>query len=77
MVNNVGVANHSGNFETMPDDAINDTIVANGMSTVFMTRVLIEKMLQRPKKSAIITISSVLGQYPAPYLAVYSGTKAL
>jgi 17beta-estradiol 17-dehydrogenase / very-long-chain 3-oxoacyl-CoA reductase len=33
-------------------------------------------MLKRQKRSAIINLSSVAGEHPLPYLAIYSSTKA-
>ena len=41
-----------------------------------MTRKLINKMLLRPKRSAVISITSIAGQRPLLYLGPYSATKA-
>jgi len=37
---------------------------------------VIPRMLKREKRGAIINLSSVAGQYPLPYISVYSATKA-
>jgi short-subunit dehydrogenase len=44
-----------------------------------MTKRLLPKLLNRfdkKNRSAIINISSITGEYPQPYAAVYSGSKA-
>jgi 17beta-estradiol 17-dehydrogenase / very-long-chain 3-oxoacyl-CoA reductase len=33
-------------------------------------------MLKREKRSAIVNLSSVAGEYPLPFISVYSATKA-
>jgi short-subunit dehydrogenase involved in D-alanine esterification of teichoic acids len=38
-------------------DAFN-TLIVNAGSTLFTTKVLIDKLLNRPHKSAVITVSS-------------------
>jgi len=44
-VNNVGTANFTGFFESQPDEDVNNTIIVNAMSTVFMTKILISGLL--------------------------------
>lgn len=46
------------------------------MAMTLMTHWLVPKMNQREKRSAIINLSSVAGEYPLPYISVYSATKA-
>ena len=41
-----------------------------------LTHWLLPGMLARDHRSAVINLSSVAGEYPLPYLAVYSATKA-
>ncbi len=41
-----------------------------------MTHWLVPKMLKREKRSAIVNLSSVAGEYPLPFISVYSATKA-
>ncbi len=48
----------------------------NILPMTIMSHEAIPRMLKREKRSAIINLSSVAGQYPLPYLAVYSSTKA-
>ena len=46
------------------------------MHAVYLTRCLVNLLLERPKKSAIIYTNSKLGMIPAPGSIVYSSTKA-
>jgi len=41
-----------------------------------MSHLLLEKMLKRDRRSAIINLSSVAGENPLPFISVYSATKA-
>jgi short-subunit dehydrogenase len=41
-----------------------------------MSSYAIPHMLQRTQRSAIINLSSIEAEYPAPYLATHSATKA-
>lgn len=42
----------------------------------FLTHYIIPKFLKREKRSAIINLSSVAGEYPIPFISTYSATKA-
>lgn len=48
----------------------------NALFTLLMTRFLINKLQNRIKKSAVITISSGLAYLSSPFPSVYSGIKA-
>ena len=48
----------------------------NTFQPTFMIKVLLEQMLAREKRSAIIVTSSVLGSLPVAGTAVYAATKA-
>jgi 17beta-estradiol 17-dehydrogenase / very-long-chain 3-oxoacyl-CoA reductase len=51
-------------------------INVNIISMTMMSHILITKMIQRSKRSAIINISSFSAEHPIPYIANYSATKA-
>ncbi|CAK66290.1 unnamed protein product (macronuclear) [Paramecium tetraurelia] len=75
LVNNVGAA-EAGQFEqTKMEDSLM-MLRVNALSTLMMTRILISKLQNREKKSAVITVSSGLAYLPCPFVSVYSGTKA-
>ncbi|CAD8075961.1 unnamed protein product [Paramecium primaurelia] len=75
LVNNVGAA-EAGQFEQMKMEDSFMMFRVNALSTLMMTRILINKLQNRNKKSAVITISSGLAYLPSPLVSVYSGTKA-
>ncbi|CAD8108353.1 unnamed protein product [Paramecium sonneborni] len=75
LVNNVGVR-EAGQFEQQRMEDSFMMLRVNALSTLMMTRVLINKLQNRNKKSAVITISSGQAYLPNPFLSVYSGTKA-
>jgi 17beta-estradiol 17-dehydrogenase / very-long-chain 3-oxoacyl-CoA reductase len=75
LVNNVGI-NRTERFDTIDPMFLRDIVSVNCTSQLLMTRLLINSMLKRPLKSAIISISSVAGLRPLLYLSPYSATKA-
>jgi 17beta-estradiol 17-dehydrogenase / very-long-chain 3-oxoacyl-CoA reductase len=75
LVNNVGI-NRTERFDTIDPTFLREIISVNCTSQLLMTRLLINGMLKRPLKSAIISISSVAGLRPLLYLSPYSATKA-
>ncbi len=75
LVNNVGV----GMFEPFLDTELNglkDFFGINCLTIVMTTKIVIEKMLTRPKRSAIININCTEGLHPIPYISLYSSSKA-
>ncbi|KAM3140345.1 hypothetical protein pb186bvf_007505 [Paramecium bursaria] len=74
LVNNVGVG-VTGKIEEIPLQFVIDVLNTNAFSTIMMTRILINKILNRPKKGAIITTSSALGSDPWLTFSLYSATK--
>lgn len=42
----------------------------------FLTHFMLPQLLKRERRSAIINLSSVAGEYPIPYISTYSATKA-
>ena len=75
LVNNVGI-NRTERFDTIDPTFLRDIVSVNCTSQLLMTRLLINSMLNRPLKSAVISISSVAGLRPLLYLSPYSATKA-
>ncbi|CAD8203946.1 unnamed protein product [Paramecium pentaurelia] len=75
LVNNAGIV-EAGQFEQMKMEDSFMMLRVNALSTIMMTRILINKLQNRIKKSAVITISSGLAYLPSPFVSVYSGTKA-
>ncbi|VDN14940.1 unnamed protein product, partial [Dibothriocephalus latus] len=85
LVNNVGVAYaHIDSLVACEDltlENLQNMIVCNATSTTCMTRITLPKMLASPPPPDdvhryILSISSLAGCLPAPYLSVYAGTKA-
>ncbi|CAK83748.1 unnamed protein product (macronuclear) [Paramecium tetraurelia] len=75
LVNNVGMSEGTlFAYEKM--DNILKILRVNALSTLMMTRILINKLECRQNKSAVITLSSALAYLPCPYLTVYSCTKS-
>lgn len=76
LINNVGIANEYPKlFEEFSQADIENMIQCNIFSTVQMTRATF-KYMQAKKNGCIVSISSGSGNYPAPYLSLYSATKA-
>ena len=75
LVNNVAIS-FKGNIIDGDPKAMNDTCYVNMYSQVGMTNILLNRMMQREKRSAIISISSVMGTVPIAGRALYSATKA-
>lgn len=76
LMNNVGTANDiPKTLDEFTDDDIEGMINCNIYSTINMTRAVKPYMVER-KNGAVVSISSGSGNLPAPYLVVYSATKA-
>jgi 17beta-estradiol 17-dehydrogenase / very-long-chain 3-oxoacyl-CoA reductase len=76
LVNNVGVSyRYPMFFNELTDQEVQDLMMMNIDSTVWMTRMVLPGMLER-KKGAIVNISSASAMYDLPLLAEYSGSKS-
>ena len=75
LVNNVGIGSVRG-FEDFSLEKLNELVSVNIMSQMMITRLVIPTMLKRAKRTAIIFISSILGDIEMPYFGVYCATKA-
>lgn len=75
LINNVGVGyRYPRFFHELPDEEVQNLMTMNIDSTVWMTRMVLEGMVER-KKGAIVNLSSGSALYTCPLLAEYSGSK--
>ena len=74
LVNSVGVA-YDGLFAKEPMQELVDTVEINVLPMVFLTRWALNRMQKRPKRSAIINISSLSGLIPYAGFAIYCASK--
>ena len=75
LINNAGIMK-VGEFSTESIDYLSDLININCAAHTFLTRFFLPNLLNRPQKSGIINVASVLGKYPLGYSTVYSASKA-
>lgn len=79
LVNNVGVS-HEDYMKCLDINAkecsIHDYINVNILSQTILCKIFMDFLSKRAKKSAIITMSSLAGDFPYPGNAIYSATKA-
>lgn len=75
LVNNVGMNNVEA-FEVVNEKRLHDEIVVNCLPITILTRRLLPAMLKREKKSAVINLSSLMGEIPFPNSCTYNPTKA-
>jgi 17beta-estradiol 17-dehydrogenase / very-long-chain 3-oxoacyl-CoA reductase len=76
LVNNVGVGGLMGPIDQTPDDKIKEVMMVNMFAPMMMTRKLIDRLSNRGKRSAVITVSSHQGLVSIPNNIPYSSTKA-
>jgi len=74
LVNNVGQL-FIDQYTQIPIEQVRNQVIVNCLSQALVTRVFLPKMISRPKKSAIINMSSRGSQYPTPFFQLYSATK--
>ena len=77
LINNVAL-DYCEEFLKTPVSQIESLMTVNLHPLVFLTYKLLPRLLLRkkPRKSAIINISSISGVLPTPFFAIYSSTKA-
>lgn len=76
LINNVGVSyRYPMYFHELSDDEVTSLVEMNVNSTVWMTRLVINGMVEK-KKGAIVNISSGSAMYTLPLLAEYSAAKS-
>jgi 17beta-estradiol 17-dehydrogenase / very-long-chain 3-oxoacyl-CoA reductase len=76
LVNNVGVGGLIGPLDQTDDDKIKEVMMVNMFSPMMMTRKLIDRLSQRDRRSAVITVSSHQGLVSIPKNIPYASTKA-
>ncbi|MDH3771107.1 MAG: SDR family NAD(P)-dependent oxidoreductase, partial [Nitrospirota bacterium] len=74
LINNAGFGEY-GDFAGMPMAAINNMLQLHITTIVESIRLFLPAMLSR-KQGAIITVASVAGFFPIPYITEYAATKA-
>lgn len=76
LINNVGVSyRYPRYFHELADDEVDNLVEMNINSTTWMTRFVINGMLEK-KSGAIVNISSGSAMYTLPLLAEYSAAKS-
>ncbi len=74
LINNAGFGRY-GEFADMPMDSIQDMLQLHINTIVESIRLFLPAMQAR-KQGAIITVASVAGFFPIPYMTEYAATKA-
>jgi short-subunit dehydrogenase len=74
LINNAGRGTF-GSFEEIDGAAEEEMILTNVLASTLIARAVIPQMKAR-RSGAIVSVSSVAGFQPLPYMASYSGTKA-
>ncbi|OQV20220.1 Very-long-chain 3-oxoacyl-CoA reductase-B [Hypsibius exemplaris] len=78
LINNVGMGHpYPEYFHKLAggEEFMLKMIRCNCVSQTLMTRIVLPGMVKRGK-GVVVSLSSAAGEYPVPFLAVYSGTKA-
>lgn len=75
LVNNVGTS-ETGQLELLSFEYLTDVININCVSMAALTAEVGRLMAKRDKRSAVINLSSFLGEKALPYITIYSATKA-
>ena len=75
LINNAGYSDMFY-FDKMSEKDMADMISINVYPVVFLSKVIIPKMLNREKRSLIMNLASVSAVVPFPYISVYAATKS-
>lgn len=76
LINNVGMCNAAPEyFLDLSRDFCHDLINCNMLSMTMMTSFVLPGMLQR-KRGVVVTVGSLTGITPAPFLSLYGSSKA-
>ena len=75
LVNNVGV-DSLHQLQDLQIEAIHKQLSINVFATTMMTKTLIANLRNRPKRSAVINLSSLAAELPMPYMSLYCASKA-
>jgi 17beta-estradiol 17-dehydrogenase / very-long-chain 3-oxoacyl-CoA reductase len=74
LINNAGMATFEFFKDIKPED-IKDMVNINCTSYAMLTRALVNKLLEREQKSAIINVASIASLSSSPYQGAYAATK--
>jgi len=74
-VNNVGIGDGKY-YHKFSQEMVKDMINVNCVSMAGLLPPVLEGMIKRKTKSAIINLSSYMGESGLPFTSLYSGTKA-
>jgi 17beta-estradiol 17-dehydrogenase / very-long-chain 3-oxoacyl-CoA reductase len=74
LINNVGLDHHN-TFDRVKVDHIYSMINLNVLPQTILTKIFLNKMNTRNKRSSIISMSSFAGDFPFPMKSLYSATK--
>jgi 17beta-estradiol 17-dehydrogenase / very-long-chain 3-oxoacyl-CoA reductase len=82
LINNVGISNigrlttNIGYLHEISQQGLLKEINVNCVPMTMLTSLVVQKMLKREPRGAIINLSSIAGVNPCPYISTYSATKA-
>ena len=76
LINNAGVGQNATTFAGLTTEAIENLLNLNLVAPTLLTHLLMKQLAARLRKSAVINVSSMLGQTPAYGASIYSSTKA-
>ena len=74
LVNNVGLDHHN-TFDRVKIDHIYSMINLNVLPQTMLTKIFLNKMNTRNKRSSVISMSSFAGDFPFPMKSLYSASK--
>ena len=76
LINNAGMAQDLIPFTQLTTSAIENLLHLNLVAPTLLTHLLMKQLAARQHRSAVVNVSSLLGQIPAYGASVYAGTKA-
>jgi len=74
LINNVGLDHHN-TFDRVKIDNIHSMLSLNVLPQTMLTKIFLNKMNSRNKRSSVISLSSFAGDFPFPMKSLYSATK--
>lgn len=74
LINNAGLS-FTGPFNYMSHTQCSDIVNVNCLHPTYLTKMIIPQLLKREQKSAIIAVSSLMGNFPGPNHITYCASK--